>query len=319
MVLMDRMSGVGYIVTKVLDHAHEVKRMCFELARMYQELNYREMVATLENYYGFLPTHRYEDPSITMEEYAPKCLLASLIAERIVLRMRNLWKHVTIAIVGVGGSGKTSYAVAGMIGALMLIGYDYQTAISYVSNLVFFNPKRFVDFTKELVENRKWAPVILLDDVGAQISKYWMHLGEMYWVYLFSVLDQLKDWCGALIMTARNFNAIPSRMREIVDIVIHATEAEIDGFIVDLMKVYRRDEYERRRTRRPIMIDAYIPTLKMPNKIWMNMVESRRELGRRRLSFVSEILELQPKIEEQKIEKLREKVGKDEHRGETKT
>jgi len=310
-----RMKTNSYVESKaneILEYTHKVKAYCAELAKLYAEANYSEMISRIREYYGELPSYLYEDYERPVEHYAMKTLLAAMISERIALRLKGYWKHLTIAIVGVGGSGKTTYAILSAIGSLMMWGKTFEEAVRITASYVFFNPKNFVTLVKQLLENRLWVPFIILDDIGSQISKYWIWLGEMYWSYLFSVLDQLKDWCCVLIMTARSNNSIPARMREIIDIVIQASESEVEGLIIDLMRYYRRDDYEKRRTRKPIMIDALPPTLKMPNEIWRAMTEARRELGIKRISRTMEMLELKDKLEEQRIEKLKKRVEKHE-------
>ena len=300
--------------SRVLFITHKIKNFGHELARAYTQGSYDELISRLRDYYGELPTYAYEEPSIDPSYYAPRTVLAALIAERIALRYKGFWKHITVAIIGVGGSGKTTYSILSGIGALMLWGKSFSEAVKIASMLTFFQPKPFLETVKALLEERKWVPFVILDDVGAQISKYWVWLGELYWSYFFSVLDQLKDWCGTLILTARSERSIPARMREIVDIVIQASETEVGGYIVDLMRFYRRDDYERRKTRIPIYVDGLIPTLKMPNELWEAMTEARRETGMRRVSMTLEMIEIQGELERMKLEKLKERLEKGERR-----
>lgn len=218
-------------------------------------------------------------------------LLSLLVAERRILAQeRRLLKHLTVAIVGLKGSGKTTYSVVSSCGALMLSSLfkiSEKEAIDKLSELAFFEPENFVEFVRfRLLKNKEWVPVMILDDVGSQISKYWIHIGEKYWSFLFSVLDHLKDWCGVLVLTATSFSAIPARLRDIVDIVVEASEIDVNGYIMDLFVFYRRDKYLPGARKSPIYIDVAPPTLKMPNKLWEKMINTRVELGQKRLDKV---------------------------------
>ncbi|MEM2612833.1 MAG: hypothetical protein ABIM42_05865 [candidate division WOR-3 bacterium] len=218
-------------------------------------------------------------------------LLSLLIAERCILaHKRKLLKHLTVAVVGLKGSGKTTYSIASAAGALMLsnlFSLSEQDIINALSELIFFEPESFISLVRyQLLEKSKWVPVIILDDVGAQISKYWIHIGEKYWSHLFSVLDHLKDWCGVLILTATSFSAIPSRLRDIVDVVIEASETDVDGYIIDEFIFYRRDKYLPDARKKPMYIDVAPPTLKMPDEIWKKMRDARKKMGQKRLDKV---------------------------------
>ena len=217
---------------------------------------------------------------------AMRTLLASFIAERYIMAKDGIYKHVTVSIVGPGGSGKTTYAVYSGGGALSLVGVS--RAYSILKRYVFFEPYTFVIYVKKLIERRRWVPFLILDDVGTNISKYWLWLKERHWHYLFSILDTIKDWSGVLVLTSRSFSSIPARMRELSDIVVEAKESIVHGAVVTLLKYYLYDDYIEGGD--PHYIDVWHPYAKMPENIWNEMIEARRKHGRERLErFMKEI------------------------------
>ncbi|MEM2569224.1 MAG: hypothetical protein QXT67_04720 [Candidatus Bathyarchaeia archaeon] len=248
----------------------------------------------------------------SLDKRACATLLSLLMSERRILAQeRGLLKHLTVAIVGLKGSGKTTYSVVSSGGALMLSSLfkmSESEVADILSNLVFFEPENFVEFVRfNLLENKEWVPMVVLDDVGGQISKYWIHIGEKYWSYLFSVLDHLKDWCGVLVLTATSFSAIPARLRDIVDIVVEASEIDVNGYIMDLFVFFRRDKYLPGARKTPIYIDVAPPTLLMPDKLWDKMINTRRELGQKRLDRVlDEIKKAKTEMERKRIRRDRE-------------
>jgi len=267
--------------------------------------------------YGFVTTYRYEDVPISPNSFS-KLLLAAIIAERYLLKKyKNLFKHVTISIIGLGGSGKTTYSIVSAYGALRLLGLPDDVAINTVSALTFFSPKEFVDFVHVLIEERKWVPFIILDDIGSQISKYWIFLGQHFWSHLFSILDQVKDWTGVIVMTARSFNSIPARLRELTDLVVEAKEVDLSGAVLDIFMYYSYDDYVSLRRRRVGLkyIDILLPTVKMPDELWSKMIETRRATGLERIKIVKEALEVQPLIELRRIAKLKKLKGENAEKG----
>ena len=299
-------------IGKIFDVIRNIKKLHRSYADKTKSApaNYVELCREI---WGYVTSHRYEDVPINVDKSSQRLMLAAIIAERFMLRkIRNLWKHVTVSIVGLGGSGKTTYATISAYGAMRICGMDPKTSIDLVASLTFFSANDFVKAVKNIIEKRIWVPFIILDDVGAQISKYWIFLGQHFWAYLFSILDQLKDWCGTLIITARNFTSIPARLREITDLVIEAKEVDIQGVVLNVFKFYLYDDYtsKRRREKNILAVDVMPPVVKMPQSLWERMIEIRRSTGLQRISVVEKMLELHPKIEELKVARLIEKVEK---------
>lgn len=261
------------------------------------------IVGLFESKWGRLVDYSYSGSFDASDARVSSSLLSLLIAERLLLaKFRNLLKHATIAIVGLKGSGKTTYAISSAIGALYIyygvlesegVGGSVSTdsIVDTVGRLVFFEPESFVSYVHDnLLSLQSWVPFIILDDIGAQISKYWIHIGEKWWSYLFSVLDHLKDWCGVLIMTATSFNSIPARLRDIADIVVETNEVDVGGSVMDLFLFYRRDKYVSSARREPVYIDVAPPNMLMPDLLWRKMRSVRRDIGIKRLAMVREEL-----------------------------
>lgn len=274
----------------VMSEADRIKMEHREVARLYATYRNPQLLESLsQSKYGVVPGIEYPEFTLT-DGQASKLLLAALIAERYALKSaRGLLKHLTVAIVGVGGSGKTTYSILSAYGAMLLVGLSRERAMNAVVRNTFFEPLEFVEYVKSLVSEERWVPFIILDDVGAQISKYWMHIGQRYWAHLFSVLDHLKDWCGVLIMTARAFESIPARLRELADYVVEASESRLpSGTVLDVFKFYTYSDYARWRRRRAglLYVDVLPPSVKMPKELWNRMLEVRKKTGLARLTEI---------------------------------
>jgi len=279
--------------------------------RVAKEYTYNPLVLEPLAYrkYGFLPKDDYAEVEIDESSYK-KLLLAGLIAERYILaRSRGRLKQLTISIIGEGGgSGKTTYAILSAYGAMRLVGFSREEAWRIVERNTFFYPLDLIGYARHLVEGKLWTPFIILDDVGAHISKYWMLLGETHWLHFFRVLDQMKDWCGVLILTARSQGSMPKRLREASEIVVSASETLLPTHtVLSVFKFYLADEYGKlSRKRKPHYIDVLPPTAKMPDNLWAKMMEERRETQLTSLERFKERLER--KREREKKRKAREEL-----------
>jgi len=273
-------------MTEIRNKKEEHKRY----AKRYIDGGKEVLIRIIRENWNSVVTYLYEDvkdnPSINT-----KLLLSNIIAERLLIaRNSGKLKHMAISVVGMAGSGKTTYVVRSGIGALMISGMKYEDALSMTEKLVFFEPYSLITFIKELLVRRKWVPFIIIDDIGSQISKYWVFLGQKYWSYLFSVLDQLKDIVGVLISTARSFDNIPNRIREISDIVADMVEVDLGGVIVDRIEFYKQRDYKKSgKEKKMLFLDAIPPTAKMPDELWKRMMETRRKIGIARIEEIEKL------------------------------
>jgi len=283
-------------VAKLEEALHTINELKVLHRRAAKEYTYNPLVLEALAYekYGFVPKDDYAEVEIDESSYS-KLLLAGFIAERYILaRDRGRLKQLTISIIGEeGGAGKTTYAVLSAYGALRLLGFSREEAWRIVERNTFFYPIDLVDHARQLVENRLWTPFIILDDVGAHISKYWMLLGETHWLHFFRALDQMKDWCGVLILTARSQGSMPRRLREISKIIVDASETLFPTHtVLSVFKFYFADEYGKlSRKRKPHYIDVLPPTAKMPDRLWSKMMEERRRTQLSSLTKLKEKLE----------------------------
>jgi len=259
---------------RLMVEAYKAKQEARELAKLYALNRFAELVARFREMYGGIVDATYS--SVRLRER--RTLLSHLIVERWILRKRGIYKHLTVAIVGPGGAQKTTYAVNSGIQALRAMGYPERA----IERLLLLDADSIISTVEELLREGKWVPFLIFDDIGAIISKYWLWIAEdRAWHYFFSILDQVKDWCGVIIMTARDEKSIPSRMREIVNVVIEADEAITHGAAIVFMKYF--PPRSRRRSENVILLDMYPPTATMPEWIWREMLRKRRELGMRRI------------------------------------
>jgi len=117
-----------------------------------------------------------------------------------------------------------------------------------------------------------------------------------------------------MILTARRFESIPARLRELSDFIVDSEEVETGGIVYDLFLYYTPWDYMSLRRRARIQyakfLDVMIPTTKMPQELWDKMMEVRRSLGMKRLDMVIKALEAREYIELEHILKIREKVEK---------
>ncbi len=309
-------------VRKLFSTVYNAKLKHYEWARKYRSSSASVIKEILREKYGRYFTYFYEPFDEPYKHFSHRLFLAYLIAERgLLFKERKLLKNITIAIVGMGGAGKTTYSVVGGIGGLYILSrimprLTEERIHEMSKNLILFEPHQLVYTVKTIVESRRWSPYLIFDDMGSQISKYWVFLGQHHLVYLFSVMDQVKDWSGVIIMTARRFESIPSRLREICDIVVDAREVTTDdGIVADVFEYYRYEDYigsksRRTRLKKLLYVDAIPPTLKMPDYIWKYMLTIRRETGMRRLELVYRGVQALSELEEQQLEKIIKKTQK---------
>ena len=312
---------IKYSVDELFDHIYVSKVEHNRFVKIYRERPASVIENLMARKYGKRITYRYEDLDTHFTVFAPRMLLANLIAERFLLfYARRILKNITISIVGMGGAGKTTYSIMSSIGALLLLSrvYDEFTGDRIhllVSSMTFFEPVGMVSTIKRMIEEQKWSPFIIVDDIGSQISKYWIFLGQHFWAYLFSVLDQVKDWCGSLILTAKSLNSIPGRLREISDIVVEAREVTTEnGIVADVFEYYRYEDYvsshsRSSRLKKVMYVDVMPPTTRIPDDLWERMMEIRRATGIRRLGLIEKSIKALPEIEKSRIKKTLERLG----------
>ncbi len=172
---------------------------------------------------------------------------------------------------GPGGSAKTTYAYWGVTAALTRLGlqdrYPWQEWFILDAETL-----------REKLREKSYYPALLLDDIGSFIPKYWVWLkGERKWVYLFSIIDQAKDFTGAIVMTARSTKSVAARFREIAEYVIEARKIVVGRHVFTVFK------WKEASTDEVTGVDVLPPTMKLPGEVWEWMNERRYELRLQRL------------------------------------
>jgi len=250
-----------------------------------------QLIQRAREVWGVVQTIRRE-PVPVREISLKRLLLSAWIAESWLLAgCRREFIHSAVAIIGQGGAGKTTYAILSVIGAALLMGWDWGYAKEFVKEVMVVTPDEILNKLRWIAEERRWLPVLLIDDIGAQISKYWAWLGETWWSNVFSLMDQLKEFIGVLVLTARSLESIPKRLREIVDWVVEAkvTRFRENDVLLTVLYWYSAEEYltkgyRRRKRARVSFVDVFLPGARMPDDVWRRLVDIRIETARRRLA-----------------------------------
>lgn len=262
---------------KILSYCDRVLAENYELARDFDRRPAYVVKKILEFSFGSFGEVCGHSPLV----FSRRLVLASLIAGVIAEASLGRYKHLTIAIVGTPGSGKTTYSVYSSIGALLLSGVSYDDALKIVSERIFFEPESLLAFLNKIKDEygKKWYPVVIIDDIGVQISKYWLHLGERHWINFFKMLEQLKESIGVLIVTARSFEGIASKIREIVDIIVQSNYIIFsEGFRVGLFEFFSPEVWRRRKKYARKYVDVILPCVRLPEDLWSRMISSRSRM-----------------------------------------
>lgn len=286
---------------------HKVKPDHHELVNCYMDKKVDCLISYYTKKWGSpAKDSPFRYPIVEFNEAVNKpTLLSYLITERMIIKSMGLYKNLTIGFFGSGGTGKTTYSILSGIQALVMMGYPLDKAIEMTASLTLFDAETTINFFENLIKERQWVPFIIIDDVGAQISKYWIFLRKLYWAQYFSVLDHVKDWCGVLILTAKHEKRAPAGMRDIIDLVVRSSETDVSGYDG---KIYTMTIMEF-KTVEPSSIeflDIFPSGLKMPDKIWSKMMEIRSMMGEERIKKIKEELEKE-KATPKHVEKRRKR------------
>lgn len=301
----------------VMRHVFDVKTAAGALVEKYVNGKYYSIVNYAREVWGSVPSYMLEDTWVDYDRGPKSTVLAALIAENYMVYLRHRkMKNYLISVVGVGGSGKTTYSVLSCIGAYMLAGVSRDKAVKLVSSSIFFNLEGFINGLKWILENNIWVPCIIADDIGEWLPKYWREIGLTGVVHFFSLLDQAKDWVGVIVFTARSFKgSVAKNIRDKSDYIVDASEEVLDMHRLDIFQWYRNQDWSEKDTkaklRRMLYLDPVPATVKMPDEIWRTMMETRRLLARKSLDYLDNLIDILPRIEEEMIEKLVRKARQD--------
>lgn len=193
------------------------------------------------------------------------------LSERIVEKY-NTKGYDQAFIYGQQGSGKTTYMVQAVYGALYIIAEDKGGTITPAhlweevrKAITFAAYEQLVPRIYELETSRVRLPVIPIDDAGVGFSKYLWFMGkdEQEIVMLMQGIENLiRDNCGAMILTSPSVD-IMKPMRESV-------------WLIGKPLINRNQQYPRRielyeRNRPPWNIDKLIAKGVISDKfpLWM--------------------------------------------------
>ena len=305
------------MVKELLQHIYRVKSNAAALAKYYVDGKYSVIVNYVKNVWGSVPTFELENDAVSLDAGARELVLAANIAENLVLYSKyRKMKNVITTIVGIGGSGKTTYAIASCIGAYMMYGYTYEEALALTSQSIFFDLESFLNALKQLINNNVWTPCIIADDVGEWLTKYWRDVRLMGAIHFFNLLDQAKDWTGHLIFTARSFEgSIAANIRQKSDIIVDASEQILDYHRLSVFEFYLKKDYSEKDTsakkKRMLYLDAIPATLKMPDTIWDTMMSIRRKHAGKSIEMLEKLIEALPKLQEKYLKRLEEKLSEE--------
>lgn len=207
------------------------------------------------------------DYSIEPDERAVESYRRSLPAllaclHRYFYEKKGELRNEVLTVYGPGGVGKSTlaYYVVDTAGGVIITPEDDAVGIF-----------------EKLFEDRVWLPAIVLDDVAAMITKYWLWTPrDERWRYirLFRVLEYVRDITGLLLMTARSSEGVAKRLRELQSIKGFMREVFLgDGqYVVTIIEWYDASS----NARRPRYIDILWPGVRVPDEYFKSSLEKRR-------------------------------------------
>jgi len=189
---------------------------------------------------------------------------------------QGILKNEVLTIEGPGGIGKTSYVW-------------YLTL--FVGGRLVNDARSFLETFRELVYGNKWVPVLVLDDIASIISKYWFMIREeRSWAHFFKMIEYAKDWAGVIIATARSFEGVARRLRELSSLRGTYTRAVLPGGLILDYIVWKKPGHKL-----PYYVDILWPGLRVPEQVWGRIMRVRRSRAERLLSKLEEaIKQLEP-------------------------
>jgi len=224
-----------------------------------------------------------------------RTVLACVVKYLAALKAGGMLKNVTVVLEGAKGSGKTTYAFNSCWQALADVGLGFEEAYEATRRLLFWDLENWALAVKELTEQGRWVPFMILDDVGVHASRYW-HLTEKRgsFIRLAEQLDTLKDVTSVLVITTPDIKNIASFLRSTSGYVAsfrHARAGQGTATLITWSTVTVDDAGKRvKKVEAPTYLEVVPANTRMPDEVWEQMMRVRAQ---ERLARVEELL--QPK------------------------
>jgi len=255
---------------RILELLENKRRLAIEAYKYDQErrrfvFDVSPIVAEASRMFGKL---QLVDESIEPDETAYRSILYTLPGLYACMHMefkrRGILKNEVFALEGAGGSGKSTiaYWLVRWLGGLMITPTD-----------------DVVKVFRDILKERLWFPIIVLDDIASVVSKYWIFdRGERAkWMAFFRALEYVRDVTGVLLMTARSFSGIAKKLREMATLVGVVKRIVVaDMYIIDVI-IWRKSDMPR--SSRPDFIDVVWPGIKIPEEEFEEQLEKRRKMA----------------------------------------
>jgi|GEM_PF-2818264 len=300
--------------TRLMRHVFDVKNASSQLVEYYLRGHYASIINYAVDAWGFVPTFLLEDAPLDLERGSMTTVLSAFIAENYLVYLRHRkMKNLVVSIVGIAGSGKTTYSVLSGLGAYRLVGVPWKLAYKLTAESIYFDLESFVRGVKRIIRTNTRIPFIIADDIGEWLPKYWRELGLTAVTSFFNLLEQAKDWVGVIIFTAKSFEgSLTTPLRDKSDYIVDASDQILDMHRLDIFEWYLRKDWSKQDTKakkkRMQFLDPAPATFKMPDEIWSTMLAKRRNLAERNIELLENMLEALPDIERRIIEKMKRKA-----------
>ena len=171
----------------------------------------------------------------------------------------GVWKNEVMSLEGPGGAGKSSYVY---------------WLVKLIGGMLVNDAEDLVKALEVLLGERRWVPILVLDDIGAIISKYWfLSKEERKWSKIFRLLEYAKDFTGLILMTERNFSGIAKKLRELATLNGKLVRMLAGEYIIDYIKWSPPGSHSIK------YLDVLWPGLRIDNRDWAKLIEKRREIG----------------------------------------
>jgi len=254
-----------------LQHSRSIAAKCYEISGNRVRMNVDCLAKEAQRRFGRLQRvdKSVPEPTTALRYVAASVPGAVAAINTYYMEKRGELNNEIMILEGPGGVGKSSFAfwLAEIYGGEVLTSED-----------------EIVESIRRLFSENKWIPVLVLDDVAAIVSKYWfMDREEKRWSHFFKLIEYMKDISGMVLVTARSFDGVARRLRELSGLqgtmkrVVYAK-----SYIFDII------EWKRPGKKTVEYVDVLWPGLRMPEHHWNRIMSVRRSRALRLLDKMIE-------------------------------